>query len=130
MKNKKRAQGVIEFMVIFGSILFFFILFFGVIQSNIEKKNAEKEATITQSVALGIKEEIKIAAGSSEGYFREFKTPLNILGRDYSINITNNFIYVSTENTGFSYKIPEVNGEIKKGVNNISKQNGTVYLNA
>lgn len=125
----KKAQGAIEFIIIFGSLLFFFIVFFAAIQSNTERKNAEKEGLILQNIALSVKEEINLAAGSSEGYYREFKTPENILGKDYEITIVGSFIYTSMDNLGFAYKISDVNGSIQKGTNIIRKENGTVYLN-
>jgi len=129
MKFKKKAQGVIEFVVLFGTLLFFFIAFFGVIQKNIEEKNSEKERIILQNTALEIKEEINLASESSDGYFREFETPKNILGKDYEVEIIEDLVYVSMENVGFSYRIQEVNGIIQKGENNITKRNGEVYLN-
>lgn len=129
MISEKKAQGAIEFIVLFGSLLFFFIVFFTAIQANIERKNAEKEKVILQNIALNVKEEINLAAGSSEGYYREFKTPENILGKDYEITIVGNFIYTSMDELGFAYKISEVNGSIQKGSNIVRKENGTVYLN-
>ena len=128
MKYKK-AQGAIEFIIIFAAILFFFVAFFSIIQMNIEKKNSEKEAIIIQNIALDVQYEIDLASKSSEGYYREFKTPANILGRDYQINISNNRIYVAVGNAGISYKVSEVNGSIKKGINIIQNQNETVFLN-
>jgi len=130
MRLTKKAQGSVEFMIIFGGILFFFITFFAIIQNNIQDKNEDKERIILQSIALDVKDEINLAAESSEGYFREFQVPRNILGNNYEINITNNFVYVLTEKYGFAYQAFEVNGLIKKGTNNITKQNGIVYLNS
>ena len=129
MKFKKKAQGTIEFIILFGALLLFFIGFLSVIQKNIGDKNEEKERIILQNVVLNIKEEINMAAESSDGYFREFKTPQNILGKDYEIIIESTFIYATMEKEGFSYKIHEVNGNITKGENNITKENGTIYLN-
>ena len=82
-----------------------------------------------QNVALNIKDEINLASASSDGYFREFKIPDNILGKDYEVTINNNYVYASTNKGGFSYKVLEAEGQIKKGSNNITKQNGKVYLN-
>jgi len=129
MISKKNAQSAVEFMVILSAILFFFVTFFAIIQMNVEKKNLEKEKIIIQSIALDVQDEINIAAKSSEGYSREFKVPENIFGKNYEINISGNFIYVSLKELGISYKISEINGSIKKGFNLIRKENGTVYLN-
>ncbi len=129
MISKNNAQSAVEFMVILSAILFFFVTFFAIIQMNVEKKNLEKEKIIIQSIALDVQDEINIAAKSSEGYSREFKIPENIFGKNYEINISGNFIYVSLKELGISYKISEINGSIKKGLNLIRKENGTVYLN-
>jgi len=128
MRIKKKGQGTIEFVIIFGFILIFFTIFFGVIQKNISEKNKDKERILLQNIALDIKDEINLAAESSEGYSREFKVPENILGQNYDIEITDDVVYVSTENNGFAYKILGVVGSIKKGVNKITKQNGMVIL--
>ena len=129
MRYKKRGQSAIEFMVIFAAILLFFVSFFAIIQMNVEKKNFEKEKILVQNIALDVQDEINIAAKSSEGYSREFKIPENIFGKNYEINLSGNFVYVSLNNIGVSYKISKINGSVKKGSNLITKQNGTVYLN-
>ena len=129
MISKKNAQSAVEFMVILSAILFFFVTFFAIIQMNVEKKNLEKEKIVIRSIALDVQDEINIAKKSSEGYSRKFKVPENIFGKNYEINISGNFIYVSLKELGISYKISEINGSIKKGFNLIRKENGTVYLN-
>ncbi|PIN92224.1 hypothetical protein COU55_02105 [Candidatus Pacearchaeota archaeon CG10_big_fil_rev_8_21_14_0_10_31_59] len=126
---KKKSQGAIEFVIIFGSVLFFFAVFFSVVQNNIEKKNSEKEDLLLQNIVLNVKEEIELATRSSDGYFREFKIQGNILGKDYEINNTESFVYASIGKKGISYEILDVTGNIKKGSNNITKQNGRVYVN-
>lgn len=125
----KKAQGAIEFVIIFAAVLFFFLTFFSIIKVNIEKKNLEKEKLVLQNLVLDVQSEIDLAAESSEGYYREFKIPENIFGKDYEINISSNRVYVSMNKIGISYKIFEVNGSIKKGVNVIRNEDETVFLN-
>ncbi len=129
MMQNKNSQGAIEFVVIFAAVLFFFISFFGAVKINTDRKNLEKERMILQNIALDVQHEINLAAESSEGYYREFKIPENILGRDYQINITNNRIYASIGQFGVSYRVFEVNGVIKKGLNNITNKNGAIFIN-
>ncbi len=128
MKSKK-AQTAIEFVVIFGMVLLFFIAFFAVIQSNIEEKNQEKKRIIAQNIGLGVQDEINLAAGSSEGYYREFYIPKNIIGYEYEISIEENFILISGDKLAMSFKIPLITGSIKKEINIIQKKEGIVYLN-
>ena len=124
-----RGQSAIEFAIIFGFILFFFIVFFAIIQENTAEKNKEKERIIIQNIALDVQDEINLAAQSSEGYYREFTIPENILGRDYNIMIIDDRVYANTSDFGVSYSVFEVQGNLQKGINNITKQNGIVSLN-
>jgi hypothetical protein len=126
---KKKAQGSIELMVVFGAVLFFFVSFFAVLQNNIYDKNEDKERILLQNIALTVKEEINLAASASEGYYREFTIPEKIFGKDYQINLSNNFVYVSEQDVSFAYRIAQTNGTIKKGINTITKQNQQIYLN-
>lgn len=129
MSTKKRAQGTMEFTIIFGTLLLFFITFFAIIQNNIHDKNKDKERILLQNIALNVRDEINLAAGASEGYYRQFTIPEKVFGREYVINTSNNFIYVSAEKIGFTYRIAQINGSIKKGTNTITKQNAQVHLN-
>ncbi|MBU0894692.1 MAG: hypothetical protein KKF48_00310 [Nanoarchaeota archaeon] len=125
----KKGQGAIEFLVLIGFVLIFFVTFLGVIQNNMNEKNKEKEKLLLQNIALSVRDEISLASESSEGYFRVFKIPQNVLGKEYEVGIIEDFVNVSMGNMIFFYKIPEVNGSIQKGQNNITKQNGTVFIN-
>jgi len=123
------AQGAIEFVITFGALLTFFIIFFTVIQSNVVSKNQDKERVIAQSVVLDVQDEINIAAESPEGYIREFSIPPNILGKEYTINLSENRVYFSMEGYSTSYKVSNVTGIVNKGDNIIRKENGGVRLN-
>ena len=129
MMYNNKAHGAVEFIIILGSVLFFFLVFFAAIQSNVSEKNLEKEKVISQNIALDVQDEINLAAESSEGYYREFSVPENVLGKDYEINITENFVYVKMGKISVSYKIANITGNIQKGVNIIEKQNGEILLN-
>lgn len=130
---RKNAQSTVEFVIIFAAVMFFFISFFAVIQSNIQKKNFEKEKIMAQNIALNIQNEISLAAESSEGYYREFKVPNNILGKEYEVSIVDNRIYIKLgEKIGISYKVFELSNlseSLVQGVNIIEKKGGEVHLN-
>jgi uncharacterized protein YpmB len=127
----KRGQSTIEFVIIFGFILFFFVLFFAAIQKNIAEKNHEKDQKIVQNIALEVQNEISLAAESSEGYYREFSIPQNIMGKDYEISIEDNVVYARMgEKIAMAYNVPLINDcSLIKGANIIKKQGGVVYLN-
>lgn len=128
-KKLKLGQGAIEFMILFGAVLVFFTFFFGAILENISDKNSDKEVALLQSVTLNARDEINLAAGATDGYYREFLLPNNIFGRDYIINITDNFVYTLMDDIQFAYEIADITGTINKGLNNITKKSGVVYLN-
>jgi len=127
---KKKAQSAMEFLVISASVIFFFTMFFVVIQKNVLDKEKEQEVVVVEELALSIKDEIGIALGASDGYSREFNIPDNIFGRNYEVTlIDNSTIYVKSAISAISLSTGRVEGNVKKGVNVIKKENGTVYLN-
>jgi hypothetical protein len=125
----KRGQSAVEFMAVLGILVFFFTLFFATIQSHKGFEIEKKERVAINNVALSIKDEIVLAKGSVSGYYREFKTPENIFGEEYNLNITSGFIYISTEDNGVAYKTIDVTGNLVKGVNYIRNENGTIFIN-
>jgi len=128
--SKKRGQATAEFMIMFGALLFFFVVFMGIIQMNIFDKNQEKQKVVLQNVALDVRDEIGFASRSSDGYFREFYVPENILGADFSITLVDDLVFVVMGDQTFSYDIPEdVSGKIKKGLNIIRKEGENVTIN-
>ena len=124
-----KAQGAVEFVVLFGAVMFFFIMFFSIVQMNISDKNKEKEQIIVQNVALNVQDEISLASGSTDGYSRSFSIPQEILGENYDITVANGYVNVSLKKFVVFYKVAEVQGSIQKGNNFIKKENGAVYLN-
>ncbi len=125
----KKAQGVIEFIILFGVALLFFVVIIATIQESQSQKNKEKERLIAQNVALDIQDEINLAAESSDGYERNFTTPENIIGLDYTINVSQGYIFLTLGDYVVDYNVVQVVGQIQKGNNLIKKENGTVYLN-
>lgn len=129
--NVKKGQGAIEFMIIFGVILVFFVLFFAIIKGNHSDKNKEKIDTLLRNVALDLRDEINIAASASEGYTRNFTLPNNVLGNDYTVILTNfGDVYLTAEGYAVSYSASTINGQPVKGINQIRKEHGEVYLNS
>lgn len=125
----KKGQGAIEFAIITAAVLFFFVILLYAVQRETQQELKGKEALVVENIALTVKDEIDLATKSSEGYYREFSLPKTVLGSQYSINITDGFVYVKTENSGVAHKVMNVTGAIQKENNTIKKENGTVYLN-
>ncbi len=129
--NNTKAQSTIEFFSLVIFLFFFFLaLTFGV-HANISQKNKQRVNLEIIDLASSVKDEIDLAASSTEGYQREFILPTKIAGRDYEINITENTVYVRTSDGKFATALPvlKITGDVIKGQNKISKSNDSIILN-
>lgn len=129
--NGLKAQSVIEFFIL---VLFIFFVFFGlvfVVYSNIADKNKEKIDLKINELAFSVRDEINLAASSSEGYHREFNIPMKISDKEYEINITEGNVYVRTNDGKFATALAvlDTEGNLKKGTNIIKKLNESIILN-
>ncbi len=125
----EKSQSAVEFVIIFGAIMFFFVLFMSAIQNNVNQKNVEKINILAEHIALSVQNEIALATGASNGYYREFEVPNNILGKQYEIQLVGKSVFISGDDLGISYSVFDVTGDVQKGLNVIRKENGVVYLN-
>ena len=130
-RNKKKSQSAIEFVILVGAVFFFFIIFLLAVQFNISDKTKEKINLVINDIALGVQNEINLAAESSDGYYREFKVSEKVIRWDYDINVTEGSIYARTVDGKYavSYFTVDVNGDVQKGTNVIRKELGKVCLN-
>jgi NADH:ubiquinone oxidoreductase subunit 6 (subunit J) len=129
--RKTKAQSAIEFVLLLGAVLFFVIVLIGIFQQRVSEKSTEKRNTIITELVLSIQNEISIASKSTDGYTREFKIPDTIAGKNYSIGIYGNYIYLNTTDGKNALAMPtqNVTGQPIKGVNLIRKLNSTIFLN-
>ena len=111
--------------------LFFFTLFFIAINESQSDEIKQKQTIYVQEIAFAIQDEINLAQEAREGYYREFKIPEKINGKDYNISIIEELVYVKTkdEKHAIALPIPPVNGQAIPGNNIIKKMNKLIYLN-
>ena len=130
-RKSKSAQVAMEFIVLIGVILFFFILFFFAIENSKTDKMKENRNNQVNEIALIVQDEIRFAAQSVDGYFREFNLPATVGSLEYQINITDDLVYVRTDDGKHAIALPvaEVTGEVNAGNNFVRKENGEVFLN-
>ena len=130
MPNKK-AQTAVELIIVMSFLLFFFIIFVGAIQGKMQEKSDEKKTIAIKDIVKNVQEEIDLAIKSSNGYKREFKIPEKIIDDEYEISIFEGIVYAKTidQKNAIAVNIKNVTGNISKGTNIITKQNGIVYLN-
>ena len=125
-----KAQGVIEFTIIFSALIFFFVLFFAIIQFNTNQKNLEKQNIIANNIALSVRDEISLASESSEGYSRNFTIPQKLDNiYDYNISINDNRLVTNTDKYQYVLTIPDITGAVVKGNNLIKKTNNSIIIN-
>jgi hypothetical protein len=127
----KKSQTAIEFVILVGFILFFFSVFFLVLNNKISDKLNEEKNMKIKDIALTVKDEINLAIESTNGYHREFYLPEKIGNKDYEINVTNEMVYVRTLDKTIAIALPVANvtGDVRRGYNNITKNNNKTYLN-
>jgi len=127
----EKSQSSIEFIILIGAVMFFLLAFFVLMQGNIADKTQEKQNLLVQEIAKTIQNEINMASNSNNGYQREFIVQDSLENEEYELNIVEEMIYVRTIDGkhAIALPIPAVQGNIKKGVNEINKQNDTIYLN-
>jgi hypothetical protein len=76
-----------------------------------------------------VQAEIFTATNVEDGYMREFGIPDSLDGVNYTIWVLGEYLIAESENHDESLKISPVVGNVTKGVNEIRKENGVVYLN-
>ena len=132
MKNSKKSQTSIEFLVLIGTVMFFFVLFFVAIHENMSDKIRERQNILFKEVALSVQDEINLALKSSEGYERGFNIPNDINGKSYEINLVEETVYIKSDDGKISMAFPiaSVSGDVVKGDNIIKKQGEVIYLNS
>jgi len=134
MKEKK-SQSSIEFMILLTFLLFVFTLLFAFIYKNMSERIIENNNKKLIEIANVIREEIELAHQSSDGYYRVFEIPPKINSLDYIVNITENNLYIRTENEKYaaSFTIKEVKNSNSTNIVNdkniIENINGDIFIN-
>ena len=131
MKNNKKAQTAIEFIMLVGFVFFAFTVFILAVQTSTSDKIKEEQTLRVKEVVIDVQDEINLAYQSSNGYYREFSIPEKINGISYEINIIEGLVYLKTDNgkNAIALSVQNVTGDLVKGINNITKQGGVVELN-
>ena len=127
----KKAQSAIELLILVGVMLFIFIGFLFVFQNNVSQKTVENRNQEALELTITVKNEIDIAAGTTDGYSRTFQIPETIFRQDYNLTIEGDVLYFTTSDGSISLSLPsqQVTGQLQKGANTIQKLNGEILLN-
>lgn len=125
----KKAQGSFEFLMLVGVASIAAIIFLLASSQDIYDLSQKKEFLLLKDQGDRIEREISLAVQVEDGYQRSFKVPLMLENREYGIIITNRTLTLWTDQTSYAVRIPEIIGNVSKGTNSISKENGLVRLN-
>lgn len=126
-----KAQSAMEFIILASFMLVVLLVFFSITSSKIIETQESNNRKIAQDIAEFAYREIEIAKSVNDGYTRVFTMPQTVNAVDYKINITGNReLIVDYMGYEFVKFLPaNVTGNITAGDNNISKENGFVFLN-
>jgi Na+-transporting methylmalonyl-CoA/oxaloacetate decarboxylase gamma subunit len=131
MEKSKKAQSVIEFMVLTMGFFFFFLFLVAIVQKDIGEKTRIMREEEAKSVTFMVQEEINLASVSSDGYTRNFFIPEKIINHEYEIKLVEGFVYLQLSDGKFSMALPvkTTTGDLNKGENTIRKVNGEINVN-
>lgn len=125
-----KSQSATEFIVLAAFMLLVVIGFFAVASSRILNAKEDASQKIAQDIADLAYNEIETAKSLNDGYTRTFVMPQDVNNINYSISIIDNR-ELSVSYLGYEYVrfLPSnVTGNISKGLNNINKNKGVIYL--
>ena len=138
----KKAQSSIEVVLLIGFMFLAFNIFLLVIAQRMVDVQNQKDRQLIEDMGSVIEGEIELAAGVEDGYSRTFEIPKTLKGINYSVRLINSSImgtnyseivlkYLNFTKTHETVKkLPKnVDGIIRKGENNISKNAGIICLN-
>lgn len=132
MDKTKYGQSSLEFVIVVGAMVFFFIVLLAGISEQQGIKAAQERAFLVKDLAIGVQQELVLAAGAREGYERVFTLPQTLINQEYNISLVSGAVYVATADGKHSLAlpVPPANGTLVKGDNKIRKQSGGVLVNA
>ena len=127
-----KSQSSMEFIILASFMLLVLLGFFSIASSKMLEAREEGNRKIAEDIADFAYKEIETAKSVNDGYTRIFSMPQAVNGADYSITITDNteltVNYLGYEHVSF---LPSnVTGNIIKGSNKISKNNGIISINS
>src|SRR3989344_3707563 len=131
LKTNPKSQSAMEFVLLATFMLMVMLGFFAVTSSRFLEAKEEGNKKIAEDIADFAYREIEIAKSVNNGYIRSFSLPGTVNGVEYTINITENReLTVNYLGYEFIRFLPaNVSGNLTKGIVQIRRMNGVVYIN-
>ncbi len=124
-----KAQISSEFFIFVGLGLLIAFAFEIASLQQLNEFRLQKENEAVKDIALKLQKELLLAANVEDGYVRVFDVPNKLDNIDYSVFMTNVSITVNSSKALYIVAIPNVNGNLTKGINAINKTGGVIYIN-
>lgn len=125
----KKSQVAMEFLYVIGIVIFISIILSKVVLNYYEEKRNYENIDVAKEIVLNVENEIMLASKVNPGYLRSFEIPENLNNVDYNISVSYDEIVLIYENMSFASRIPNVTGDVLKGVNTIRNVNNKICLN-
>lgn len=145
MKNSRKSQSSVEFMLIISFMLLFFIGFLTIYGNYYGEEQLKKYNDLTLELSTVIEAEMTMAKYVEDGYTRYFELPVKLKNQEYEIILINgselgnkNYSHVEIGYTSPDIDLnnivillpPDINGEFRPGENNkITKTNDLICIN-
>lgn len=118
-----------EFLYVIGIVIFISIILLKVVLNYYDEKKNDENIDVAKEIILSVENEITLASKVNPGYKRSFEIPTSLNNVNYSITISNNELNLEYNNIIFLSQIPNVTGNILKGVNIIRNVDNHICLN-
>ncbi|HLD87507.1 MAG TPA: class III signal peptide-containing protein [Candidatus Nanoarchaeia archaeon] len=118
----RKAQGAFEFIFLIGVALTASVIFLIASFSDIDELTQKKEFMMLKEQGDRMHTEISLALRVEDGYSRSFLVPQMLENRDYTVVTANRTITLTSDRSSYSFRIPSIDGNITKGMNNITRE--------
>ncbi len=126
---KQKAQVALEFVLLVSMAFLVLVIFTANVRDKIIDMSDEEEYIMVKDLTYMVQNEINLAARVYDGFNRTFYIPYTLDGNDFTISIESNQVITQSDNHEFLLQIHEIQGNLTKGNNTITKIGGVVYLN-
>lgn len=128
--NSKKSQVAQEFLILFVIALVACTIFIAILSNYSKDVRDTQEMNAIDRYGKNLQNEFITASQVSDGYSRKIYIPDVISGFEYSIENTRSSITLTSDRLelDFYYEIPEIEGDMDKGINKITKKEGVIYI--
>ncbi len=125
-----KLQAAIEFMIILGAFILFLSLMVHVALQKTSEVNQASDDLEAGQVLESASSKLNTALLEGDGFAINLSLPQKLRGRNYTINISNSFLYVNLSNTFYQTRLlaSNISGSLRKGENMVSNRGSVLYI--